>query len=64
MQIQYGAEAKLRPSNCILAKFIDEQYTTINQSTAGRFDLRVFVNCLQVKVDKVDKDPRVETSCS
>ena len=31
-----------------LAKFTDEQYTTINQSTAGRFDLRVFVNCLQV----------------
>ena len=32
----------------IVAKFTDEQYTTINQSTAGRFDLRVFVNCLQV----------------
>ena len=30
------------------AKFTDEHYTTINQSTAGRFDLRVFVNCLQV----------------
>ena len=28
----------------IVAKFIDEQYTTINQSTAGRFDPRVFVN--------------------
>ena len=23
----------------IVAKFTDEQYTTINQSTAGRFDL-------------------------
>ena len=32
----------------IVAKFTDEQYTTINQSTAGRFDPRVFVNCLQV----------------
>ena len=33
----------------IVAIFTDEQYTTINQlSTAGRFDLRVFVNCLQV----------------
>ena len=42
-----------------LAKFTDDQYTTINQSTAGRFDPRVFVNCLQV-----DKVPRVETSCS
>ena len=30
------------------AKFTDEQYATINQSTAGRFDPRVFVNCLQV----------------
>ena len=33
---------------CAIAKFTDEQYTTINQSTAGRFDPRVFVNCLQV----------------
>ena len=33
----------------IVAKFTDEQYTTINQSTAGRFDPRVFVNCLQVE---------------
>ena len=31
-----------------VAKFTDDQYTTINQSTAGRFDSRVFVNCLQV----------------
>ena len=30
----------------IVAKFTDEQYTTINQSTAGRFNPRVFVNCL------------------
>ena len=30
----------------IVAKFTDEQYTTINQSTAGRFDPSVFVNCL------------------
>ena len=28
----------------IVTKFPDEQYTTINQSTAGRFDPRVFVN--------------------
>ena len=27
----------------IVAKFTDEQYTTINQSTAGRFDPRVFI---------------------
>ena len=32
----------------IVAKFTDEQYTTTNQSTARRFDPRVFVNCLQV----------------
>ena len=32
----------------IIAKFTDEQYATINQSTAERFDPRVFVNCLQV----------------
>ena len=32
----------------IVAKFTDEQYTTTNQSIAGRFDLRVFVNCLLV----------------
>ena len=30
-----------------VAKFTDEQYTTINQSTAGCFDPKVFVNCLQ-----------------
>ena len=29
----------------IVTKFTDEQYTTIKQSTAGRFDPRVFVNC-------------------
>ena len=33
----------------IVVKFTDEQYTTINQSTAGRFDPRVIVNCLQVE---------------
>ena len=33
----------------IVAKFTDEQYTTIKQSTAGHFDPRVFVNCLQVE---------------
>ena len=33
----------------IVAKFADEQYTTIYQSTAGRSDQRVFVNCLQVE---------------
>ena len=33
----------------IAEKFTDEQYTNINQSTAGHFDLRVFVNCLQVE---------------
>ena len=34
---------------CVVAKFTNEYYTTINQSTAGRFDPRVFVNCLQVE---------------
>ena len=33
----------------LVGKFTDEQYTTINQSTAGRFNPRVFVNCLQVE---------------
>ena len=32
----------------IIAKFTVEQYTTVNQSKARRFDPRVFVNCLQV----------------
>ena len=36
-------------STSVVAKFTDEQYTTISQSTAGRFDPRVFANCLQVK---------------
>ena len=36
-------------STSVVAKFTDEQYTTINQLTAGRFDPRVFVNCLQVE---------------
>ena len=33
----------------IVVKFTDEQYTTINQLTAGRFNRRVFVSCLQVE---------------
>ena len=33
----------------IVTTFTDEQYTTINQSTTGRFTRRVFVNCLQVE---------------
>ena len=32
----------------LVVKFTDEQYTTINQSIARRFDLNVFVNCLLV----------------
>ena len=32
----------------LVATFTDEQYTTLNQSTAGCFDPRVLVNCLQV----------------
>ena len=52
-------------SESLVTDFTDEQYTTINQSTAECFDLRVFVNCLQVSLLwAVDKDPRVETSCS
>ena len=41
--------ASTHKSTYILAKFTDEQYAIINQSTAGRFDSRVFVNCLQVE---------------
>jgi len=37
---------------CLVVTFTDEQYTTINQSTAGRFDPRVFVNCLQLATCK------------
>ena len=32
----------------IVVKFTDEQYAIINQSIAGLFDPRVFINCLQV----------------
>ena len=32
-------------ANEMLAKFTYEQYATINQSNAGCFDPRVFVNC-------------------
>ena len=52
----------------IVAKFTHEQNTTINQSTAGRVDPRVFANCLQVsytsELQAVDKDPRVKTPYS
>ena len=51
----------------IIAKFTDEQYATINQSTAGRFDPRVFVNCLQVSTCNQSTtgrfDPRVFVNC-
>ena len=43
-----------------LAKFTDEQYTTINQSTAERFDLMVFVNCLQVTCKQLTKTLRLK----
>ena len=48
------------------AKFFFEQNTTVNdKSTAGHFDPKVFVNCVQIRVEyAVDKDLRVETSCS
>ena len=46
--VQYKSYTMSMPSHTeIVVKFTDEQYTTINQSTAGRFDPRVFVNCLQ-----------------
>ena len=38
----------------IETKFTDEQYTTMNQSTAGHFDLRVFVNYLQGHLIYID----------
>ena len=44
--------ASMHETNHSIAKFTDEQYATINQSTAGRFDPRVFVNCLQVSTCK------------
>ena len=50
--IGYGDAVEAHSCVDILAKFTDEQYTTINQSTAGRFDPRVFVNCLQVATCK------------
>ena len=50
----------IRPRLLILvAKFTDEQYTLlINQSNAGCFDPRVFVNCLQVTLGS--KRPAVD----
>ena len=39
----------------IVAKFTDEQYTNINQSTAGCFNPRVFVNYLQVTCKQLTK---------
>ena len=42
-------------SNTNCSEITDEQYTTINQSTAGRFDPRVFVNCLQVTCKQLTK---------
>ena len=45
----------------IVAKITDEQCTTINQSTAGRSDPRVFVNCLQVMTNTLGlKHPGVD----
>ena len=39
-----------KTSRIKIVKFTDEQCATINQSSAGRFDPRVFVNCLQAFV--------------
>ena len=52
----------LRNSLCLGSEIHWWANTTINQSTAGLFDLRVFVNCLQVVSSW--QDPWVETSCS
>ena len=40
--------AQLASYTTYVAKFTYEQYATINQTNTGRFDPRVFVNCLQV----------------
>ena len=48
--IKYSAEQKRNTDNIWMAKFTYEQYATINQTNAGRFDPKVFVNCLQVVV--------------
>ena len=39
---------RLRLIYCV-SNFADEQFTTIIQSRAGRFDPRVFFNCLQAE---------------
>ena len=44
-----------------LVKFTDEQYTAINQSTAGRFDPRVFVNCLHIPINH--RSPHTQCTC-
>ena len=43
----YGAGQDTTLTAKLVAKFTDEQYTTVNQSRAGCFDPKVFVNCLQ-----------------
>ena len=44
-----------------VAKFTDEQYTPINQSTAGCFDPRVFVNtCKQLTKTLGSKRPALD----
>ena len=44
--------------------FLSKNTTVNDKSTAGCFDLKVFVNCVHVILYAVDKDLRVETSCS
>ena len=44
----------------LVAKFTDEQYTTIIQSRAGRFDPRVFVPCKQLTKTLWSKRPALD----
>ena len=69
--IEYTWNDAVEARNCIDIDSkisLVEQYTTVDKySIAGRFKLKVFVNCLQVGLCQsegtVDKDLRVKTSC-
>ena len=47
VKCQHAVYSAVETHSCvdIVAKLTDEQYTTINQTTAKHFDPRVFVNC-------------------
>ena len=47
------------PHTILVTQHSTEHYTTINQTTAGRFDPRVFVNCLPLTKTLGSKRPAV-----